>query len=781
MAGRNQKSGKAGMDLKKKKGTVAAAAMIGMILCVGGIGTMIHARADSPEKNVQHTAEKDMPNIKFGVPSDGNYTMKVSENERFELMAREDGAIAVWDKKSGSLYESNPQEKDELATGINMTNLKSQLYLTWADLSGNVTKKNSQTDCVNKGWLTYSATADGGIRFTYEFQAVGITVPVEYHLNEKGLAASIVLEDLVEHSEETGFYLTSIDLLPFFGAANQEASGYLFVPDGSGALIYLNNDKASYGAYSQAVYGRDAALVTEKLSADSEVARLPVFGLKDGNHGFLAIITQGDTNATINAMTSGTLNSYNNVYASFQYRPYIRTTFLQGNTYASNGQNGDTSVSLTISPVLPELGEYSVVYNLMSEENLDYVDMAEVYREYLIREYGMEKNADAAFYLELLGGLETEEYVLGIKVNRLKPLTTFAQAKEILEQLNALGIEDMAVRYTGWQDGGMEAKIPAKVKFEGKLGGKSGFSKLVDYAAEKNTKLFMDFDFVNLYEGGNGVSAFSDAAQTVGSTPAYQYTYDYNLLTKNDGERWKILTPVRMKEVTAKMQKESPKLKGAQLSLSTLSNMIYSDFTHKEDGIDRADVKAIWEEILGGFAQEFNQVMADGANAYAFPYVTHIYNAPTGSSGYDIEDEEIPFYQIVLHGLVSCSVEPLNLSAVPQELVLKAVETGSSLSACLMYAENTALLDTKYDYVFSGNYGIWAETLSGYYKETKEFLELVAGTTITAHEKVMEDVYRTAFSNGVAVYVNYRDTQVRVNEVEIPAREFVYAREGAEQ
>lgn len=737
-------------------------AVLTVFLCVLILCTIFYDRARAQEEE-------------WGTPSNSNYTIKVAENDKYELMANEDGTIAVLDKKSRHLYESNPRGEDAIAVGVNMTNKMSQLYVTYTDTAGNVSTKNSQTECVNKGWLTYKKTDDGGIRFLYDFQGTGFEIPVEYHINDKGLRADIMLCDIVENKGETEIYLTDIALLPFFGAAGMEASGYMFVPDGSGALIYLNNDKASYGAYSQTVYGRDIALVTEKLSVENETARIPVFGMKDGENGFLAVISSGDTNATINAMTSGVLNSYNNAYTSFRYRPFVRSTFLQGNAYAANGR-GDTVVSLTISPVLPKTERYSVEYLLMSETDLDYVDMAEAYREYLSERYGMTEKVtgEVPFYLNLLGGLKVEDYILGVKTHALKPLTTFAQAQTILDYFQSAGIDSLAVKYTGWQKGGMESKLPAKISFESKLGGTSGYGRLVEYVSERDIELFLDFDFVNLYESGNGISSYSDAAQTVGSTPAYQYTYDYNSLSKKESERWKIVTPTKLTSALTSMINKKSKLQGMNLALSSLGNSIYSDFSPKKDGLDRADVIELWQDMFEQCSDQFSSIMVDNGNAYTFPYVSHIYDAPLQSSGYDIEDESVPFYQIVLHGFVSYSTEPVNLSSVPETLLLKAVETGSSLSACLMYAGNEALIDTKYNNIFSGNYETWVETLASYYGRAEECLKLVASAKITGHKKVMEDVYRTEFSNGYVVYVNYREKEVTVDGVVIAPKDFTY-------
>lgn len=708
-------------------------------------------------------------------PSVAGYEIKFDENDQFELMGNADGSIAVLNKESGFLYESNPQTEDELATGLNATNLKSQLYITYADSSNSSgsNSRNSTVGCVNKGWLTYELLEGGGVRYNYEFQDISITIPVEYKLNQRGLAASIVLEDVREDSENTGFYLMTVSLLPYFGAADMDEDGYILVPDGSGALIYFNNDKASYGAYSQYVYGRDDGLVTEALTAETETARMPVFGITNGRDGYLAVISQGDTDASVNAMTSGLSSSYNNVYASFTRRVFTISTFLFGTGSV------DTTNVLTLSEIESTLPAYSVDYILLSEKDLTYVDMAKAYQDYLVEKEGLTMGAQegAPFYLEILGGLEMEEYVLGFEVGVMEALTTFGQAQEIMEELKNLGIDDMAVKYTGWQKGGLEGKIPSKVTFERKLGGKSAYERLVEYAQENGFRLFMDFDFVNLYQAGNGYSVNSDAVQTVNTTPAYQYTYDWNLLTKNERERWKLLTPMKVKEAAESMLKSGDKLKEANIALSTLGNMLYTDYSHKGNAIARSDTKEIWKDLFRQASEQFDFVMADNGNVFVAPFVTHIYNVPMESSKYDIEDEDVPFYQIALHGYVSYSAEPLNLSAVPEKNLLKAVETGSSLSACLMYADNEILTDTKYNVYFSSHYGTWTERLGEYYGRMKELSRLTAQATIVGHEQIESGVYRTEYSNGVCVYVNYNASDVETQGVMIPSEDFVYVRE----
>ena len=56
---------------------------------------------------------------------------------------------------------------------------------------------------------------------------------------------------------------------------------YMFVPDGSGALINLNNG-CKNAAYSQNIYGIDPVVQSYVVTEYTEDARIPVFGMKNG-------------------------------------------------------------------------------------------------------------------------------------------------------------------------------------------------------------------------------------------------------------------------------------------------------------------------------------------------------------------------------------------------------------------------------------------------------------------------------------------------------------------
>src|SRR5699024_441720 len=81
-------------------------------------------------------------------------------------------------------------------------------------------------------------------------------IPVQYTLDGENLVVKVVGEEVEENEY---FPIKELKVLEFFGAANEFREGYSFVPDGSGALIRLNNEKVNYQPYIQRVYGKDGA------------------------------------------------------------------------------------------------------------------------------------------------------------------------------------------------------------------------------------------------------------------------------------------------------------------------------------------------------------------------------------------------------------------------------------------------------------------------------------------------------------------------------------------
>ena len=64
--------------------------------------------------------------------------------------------------------------------------------------------------------------------------------------------------------------------------------------------------------------------------------------------------------------------------------------------------------------------------------------------------------------------------------------------------------------------------------------------------------------------------------------------------------------------------------------------------------VDRTQALGSVKKALEQIGQQAGSLVAEGGNAYALPYVTGLTDAPMTSSRFKLEDEEIPFYQLVV-------------------------------------------------------------------------------------------------------------------------------------
>lgn len=160
----------------------------------------------------------------------------------------------------------------------------------------------------------------------------------------------------------------------------------------------------------------------------------------------------------------------------------------------------ETKMSLFQSR-LPE-GKIQIRYTFLNDEKADYVGMAHRYQEYLVEKYKLsplEERENLPFMLELVASIHEIKPVLGVPRRLAKPVTTYQQAKEIIEELEREGIRDIKLRLTGWLAGGEHHYFPRKVRLEEAAGSEKEFIELLTYLAEKDIGLFPDVSFYNIY------------------------------------------------------------------------------------------------------------------------------------------------------------------------------------------------------------------------------------------------------------------------------------------
>ncbi|MCR4645386.1 MAG: hypothetical protein K5695_08255 [Oscillospiraceae bacterium] len=668
-----------------------------------------------------------------------------AENDKLKLYYDEDTAlIGLENKANGYIWWSSPLEanRDTKATRTIVNDLQSSAVLTYGDaMSRGVSNLRSR----NQSEISVKTLSDG-ITVTYAFTKAGITIPVSYRLEDDHLAVSVRTADIKESKAAQGITATQLTLMGSFGAASPEEEGYFVIPDGCGALIRFNNGKTVAKSYSARVYGRDITMVATTKPAVTEEILMPVYGIVKQNNAMAVIVEKGDGNMTLNASVSGqSLSSYN--ICSFNYQLRGSDTFYM---------SGDYGTLTVFEQGAIKAEEIRVrYYPLETEPETGYMDIAGTYRSYLtdVQKVAPKTQPDSTeLYLDLYGGCMKERSVLGIPVTMKTAMTSFDQAKTIVSGLHDGGVDKMVVVYNNWTNEGISGKVDNKASPSGTLGGSSAFDRLSSYLAEQGDSFYPAVNN-KVFKSGNGYSSFFDTAIRISNAYSRQpgYTLSYGVQDTNK-KTLPLLSPGTFSGVYSKLAQNYSKQKIGGVCFGEMTSTLWGDYGKQNMG--REDTMHTLQESYGTVRDAGVSVLADTCAAYAFPYADRITDAPLQSSQFDVFDEDIPFYQIVLHGLLPYAGTAINGSADSDAAFLTSVATGCDPAYDMIYAEASDLKDTDLDKYFYSHYAFWTDTAAAEYRIAKEVLSGVSDQTITGYVR-NGDTSVTTYANGTEITVDY--------------------------
>lgn len=576
-------------------------------------------------------------------------------------------------------------------------------------------------------------------------------ITVNYKLTDDGFNVSFDPET-IEYSDD--YQPVRIELLPFFAAADTEAEGYMLVPDGCGSIINFNNGKSEADAYWKKFFNDDGAIPVNERVSNTELSVLPVFALSSDDYGFLATIDSGYEVAGVGAGISGKTTSYNNVYSFFDISS-ADTVRLSANAYDS---------FLMLSDLLST--EVSVSYHLTSG-NTSYSEFALMYRSILQKEGILSDNSNAdktGLNLNFIGSAAVTKRFLGIPYESTAALTTYSQALEILEQIGDISTQ---INFLNSLKGGLMQKNASSAELLSVLG-----SEEEKRALEEKTGLLT----VSCYAQRAAKINKADAVKGMNRSNAYLYNYDVVSRYRESNDVYLILSPNKLNTYA---QRLIDSLKDSNLQAVNLLDLGYelnSDFNTKQQA-DRYEARLSVQKYLETVSKSA-KVSVEVGSVFSFPYINKIYNIPDTDSGYAIEDYSVPFYQIVISGLIPYTARSINTSDDAVKQFLSAVECGAQLAYTWIYDEADNAVRSKEEY-YGMNYKDTIDEASANAERYKALYEKIAGIGITSHNVISENVRKTVWENGITVYVNYGDTGVTADGIEIPAQNFFFTEEGA--
>lgn len=278
----------------------------------------------------------------------------VAESDNYQLYFKEDSlSVIVRDKTTGAIMES-VVEGDVRGNAIAgwQSFLKSGIVLKL--IKG--INLNHVVVGADEAERDVKLTGDGFYAKLY-YEEYGIGFDVHVSLSEDQLIVEIPNRSIVEDKDE--YKIGEIYVYPFLGHTHMgDRSGYMLVPDGNGAMIYLNDKNRRFSSnYSQYVYGRNIgidepyalSLLMNRYQSVNEAENImaPVFGMvhTDSEMGYLGIIESGDYSAKIEAYPNGAYTDYNWICSKFILRQIYIQPQGKGKGMLLPGRRGEMNLT----------------------------------------------------------------------------------------------------------------------------------------------------------------------------------------------------------------------------------------------------------------------------------------------------------------------------------------------------------------------------------------------------------------------------------------------------
>ena len=349
-------------------------------------------------------------------------------------------------------------------------------------------------------------------------------------------------------------------------------------------------------------------------------------------------------------------------------------------------------------------------------------------------------------------------------------MTDFDQTREILTGLKDRGVDDMVVALNNWTNAGIAGKVDYKAKAAGVLGGKSDFKDLTQYMQDNGIAYYPTVNNKKFYSG-QGFFSFTDTAIRVSGSYSRLVSYERAFGTPDSfKDTISLLSPNKFRDIYSDLTDNYTQAGIPGVCIGEMTSVLYGDYGKK--AISRDAMKQIMADSLSGLQSGVGSVLANTANAYALPYVDHVTNVPLSSSGFDVFDEDLPFYQLVLHGVMPYATTAINGSADSERLLLQAIATGSNLHYDLLHEETSELKDTDFDIYYYAHYANWLDTAAQEYKLASTVTAAVSNQTIVDYIQ-QDDVITTTYADGTVTKVNLKTGQISLNGTTYELSEYV--------
>lgn len=470
---------------------------------------------------------------------------------------------------------------------------------------------------------------------------------------------------------------------------------------------------------------------------------MPVFGVKKENETVLVIV-------------EGYRYEFSLVYGIKKGEYYIYPRFR---LYGSKPYE-DIIIRFVYLPKTAEYSEMAVAYRNYKLSKGDCVPLREKMKGREALQYAVESPEIRI----RLGWKETPPKILEQTLENepeMKVACTFDRVKDIVDELKKQGVPKAQLCLIGWNVSGHDGRYPDVFPVEGRLGGEEKLKELIAYAQENGYQIVCHTNSTDCYSISNRFKDDIVIKKEDG-------TLSINELSWSGGRMYH-LCPEKAYEYA---MEDLPKIRDLGfmglhyvdvLSVSPLRNCF-----DKNHPCNSRESLQYYEKIMQLCYDKFGGFASEGVFDFTVKYLDYGLYVVFSLIEDDFIDENIPFWEIVYHGIVLYNpmTNTVNYTIKDKTYGLNLMEYGGRpafyfYSKHIEGAENQDWLgkeDLLCDTDEQLHYSV--SKIKEAYDTYREYQHLQT-EFIDKHEKVGDNVYCVTYSNGTKVYCDYSNQTIK--------------------
>ena len=704
---------------------------------------------------------------------DGLFTWRTGLDAPFGMDVP--GLIAAAQTEEERLRVAEPIEQRLNAIWTAFANSLITVELFDANFNISRVSSASQGDVSDSKLMEIDAVA-GHFRLDTRFNTPGagdLWISVHIFLGSEGITYRIFPDEITGTGANA---LAAIILTPFMGASGGVRTffdsetgrhgdpqvipmlpGYIFVPDGSGALMRFTENTVNFNAFTGQVFGPNPAEATLSYNWDMGIVNrqhplMPLFGVAHGyrQQAFIAWAEDGAHYMEIIKMPHNNTTNYNFVYPRFVINSTIHQVF---------NRRGDGFMRM-----FPERRQFDITmhYRFLYGDNASYVGMARTYRQHLIdtgvlTPGAVQNDGTSPVRIDFIMS-DARRSVLG---RTDVVTTTAAQVGYILHSLTDSGISSINSGLKGAQRGGVTTGQPWALNFNRAVGNRRTFTRLFEDMAAINADVSFAQDYFRI--NSHQMNVGRNQAMHMNRWGLVAFDSFEPFLPVNEIS---FARPQRSALWVTQQTARATNIGAPSVTISGITDNLVSHWGRR-DAISVAETINLFQDTFANISVPIN---AHAPNQYLWAYVDRFLHAPVFNNQFIIFTDTVPFLQLVLHNTMELYAPYANFSFYTQQDILRMIDYNVLPSFILTYSPAHYLGNTNSLNFFSTEYALYHDIIMEVYSQISPIMSQVRGLEWIDRRLLAEGVVLNTYEGGVYVLINYTMIPFTHNGHIVPAQ-----------